>query len=911
MAGCLTEDDLLELVQGRRPLGEMSSVESHLADCPSCSALLATLLASVSQGLETEWGNLTGRSVGPYRLDAQIGSGAAGEVYRAWDQRLKRHVAVKVLSPRVSSSPEQVRRLEVEGRAAASIAHPNVVTVYDIGSIDGLPFIVSELIEGESLRSLIDRGAVPRERALQLGLQLAQGLAAAHAQGVVHRDLKPGNLLVTRDGTLKILDFGLARLTGASGGQDLDATLPGTVLGTVGYLSPEQARGEPADARSDIFAVGAILYELLSGQRAFGGATFAERLSSVLRDPPPGLSGDALGDALPVVSRCLEKEADRRFQSAQDLAWVLERLVHGRAEPGHPALPRPVRVEQARPLRRRALLMAMAASGAGGAILSRVLAPRHVPTAAVAHPAYQQLTYRHGRIASARFTHDGAGVVYAAAWDGQPLSVYTTRLGGGGTHALALPSANVLAVSSRGQIALCLGQKYVEGFHTSGRLAVTPLEGGEPKGLEDGIQEADFTPDGRELAVIRRGGKGFRLELPLGTPLFETEGWLSHARVSPDGGRVACLLHPSPQDDRGAVVLVERTAGTWRPISEGWSSIAGLAWAPSGRELWFTAAKDGSNNAIRSVSLEGHEAFIAETTGRLRLHDLAQGGLALVTHDTWRVRMMVRAPGAGSETDLSLSDVSLAGAISADGRTLVFGEFGDVALASGAYLRPVSGGPALRLGAGLPVDLSADGRHVIAGLGGTPTRMVTYSVLTGEQQWVDLGSIETAIWAQWRGDDQLIIVGAEQGRPPRLWLVTRSTGAQVPLTEEGLLGHCCVSPDGARVAFIAEDGQCRLLPIDNPGAVQLLPGHYQGERVCTFGAGGTELFVRSTAIPIRIRRVDLATGDSVLHAEITPPALGQKGVDSFVVNPSGEAYAYSYGQELARLYAMSRKTPSE
>ncbi|MBN1206301.1 MAG: protein kinase [Myxococcaceae bacterium] len=910
MAGCIAEDDLLSLVQGQRPLGDMSSLEAHLADCPACSALLATLLSNSSREQAGGWGNLAGRSLGPYRLDVQIGAGAAGEVYRAWDQRLNRHVAVKVLSPRVADSPEQIRRLEAEGRAAAAIAHPNVVTVHDVGSLDGMPFIVSELIEGESLRSLIDRGALPRARALQLGLQLVRGLAAAHARGVVHRDLKPENLLVTREGTLKILDFGLARLTETNPGQELDATQPGTVLGTAGYLSPEQARGEPADARSDLFSVGAILYELLSGQRAFGGATFAERLSSVLRDTPQRLDAEALGAALPVVARCLEKDASRRCQSAQDLAWVLEGLINASQAPEAPALPRSSRAGPARPLPRRSLLISMAASGIGGALLSQVLVPRQPPVSARVHPAYQQLTYRHGRLTSARFTRDGGSVVYAAAWDGQPLSVYTSRLGGGGTRPLALPSSDVLAISSRGQLALCLGRRYVAGFHTHGQLAIAPLEGGEPRILADAVQEADFTPDGHELAIIRRGGDGFRLELPLGNPLFETRGWLSHARLSPEGERVACLLHPSPMDDRGSLLVIERGTGAARAISDGWSSIAGLAWEPDGRGLWFTAAKRGSNSALRSVSLEGREAFIAETTGRLRLHDLSQAGLALVTHDTWRMRMMVRAPGASGEADLSLSDISLAGDLSADGSTLVFGEFGDIELESGSYLRPTHGGSALRLGAGHPASLSASGRHVLAVMGGTPSRVLIHSTSTGEQQELSLGPIHEVLGVRWSGDDQLVLVGAVRERPPRLWRVARKAGAPTPLTDEGLFGHCQVSPDGKHVAFIAADGRCLLLPVDAPGAVQVIPGSYRDEQVCGFRVGGSELFVRSLALPIRIRRVALSTGHSVPHAEILPPALGLKGVDSFVLSATGEAYAYSYGQELNRLYAMRRRVPA-
>jgi Tol biopolymer transport system component len=899
--GCLAEDELLDLASGRRALAEAPTVEAHLASCPSCSELLSTLIHEDEVERAASWGDLVGRSLGHYRLEAQIGAGASGAVYRAWDERLGRRVAVKVLSARLAGSPEQIRRLEAEGRAAAAITHPNVTTIHDAGSVNGMPFLVSELHEGESLRSLITRGALPRERAVTLGIELARGLAAAHAEGVIHRDLKPENLLVTREGTLKILDFGLAKLTAPRPDPDLDATLPGTLLGTLGYLSPEQARGEPADARSDLFAAGAVLYEMLCGERAFAGATFAERLSATLRDTPPGLVDSRLGDALPAVARCLEKEPQRRFQSALDLAWTLE----GLRDPGA-ALPVKSRPAAALGISRRTLLVATA-SALGGAALGGALGALRRPAATA--PIYQQLTYRHGRVAAARLTHDGATVIYAAEWDGKPLTVFATRLDGGGTRALAVPSASVLAVSSRGDLALGLGQRYVEGFHQTGTLAVVPLEGGEPRILAERVQEADFTPDGREVLAVRRGGRGFRLELVSGAILFESDGWLSHARLAPDGQRVACLAHPATDDDRGAVVIVERSTGAARPLSDGWSSLAGLAWSPDGRAVAFSGAREGSNNAVHSVTLGGRESLIAASTGRLRLHDFAADGRAMITHDTWRMRMMVSAPGAISEADLSLSEISAVTELSADGRTILFGEYGESELANGVYLRGTDGGPALHLGPGQPLALSADGRRVAALLFGSPSRVVVYSTTAGDRMAVALGPITTVLSARFRGAAHLVVVGAESGRPPRVWSVDLGAGTTTPITDEGLHGHAKLSPDGARAAFITDDGRCVVVPGDVRGPVVVVPGAYLGERVLGYHANGRELFVSALVSPIRVRRVDAISGAAAVHLEITPPPLGRKGIDAVAVSASGDAHAYSYGQELSRLYAMSRAEP--
>jgi len=882
MAECIAEDDLLDLVRGGRPLGDTPAFEAHLADCPACSSLLAALLATPREGADRR--DLAGRTLGPYRLDAVIGAGAMGEVYRGWDLRLHRQVAVKALSARFAESPDRVRRLEAEGRAAAAIAHPNVVTVYDSGSDDGVPFIVSELIDGESLRSVTDRGPIPRRTALALSLQLARGLAAAHAQGVVHRDLKPGNLIVTDDGTLKILDFGLAKL---SGDRDLGGTEPGTLLGTSGYLSPEQARGEPADARSDIFAVGAILYEVLSGRPAFDGATFAERISAVLRDTPAPLD-DAAG---PVVLRCLEKDPRQRFQSADDLVWVLEGLLRPGAPEAAPAASR-ARVT------RRTFVLGAAAAGLGGAALGRWSAPARRSFL----PEYRQLTFRQGRVASARFTRDGGSLLHSAAWDELPLATFTARLGGGGTRPLDLPSGQLLAVSSRGELALSLDHRFIEGFHQRGQLAVPPLEGGEPRGLGVEVQHADFTPDGAELAIVREAHDRFQLELPPGRVLLEA-GWLSHPRVSPDGTQVACLIHDGPMDDRGGVALVSRSGGAPRTISADWSSIDGLAWAPSGRALWISASREGGNNSVRAIGLDGRQLSQVPSAGRLRVHDVAPDGRMAVTHVSGRLRMMVKAPEASQEVDLALSDVSLVADISADGSMVVFAEFGDVDAANGAYLRPTSGGTALRLGQGLPIDLADDGRGVLAMLYGVPPRPAVFPASAGQPRRLPTSGLAEVRWARWCAGNRILLGGAAGGRPHRLWRLDPDQ-TLTPVTDESVFGLAMVSPDGQQAALIADD-RLLVVAVEGGAAPTVVPGTFAEERVCSWRAGGAEVLLRSKSPPIKIRRVEVATGATAPALEINPPPVGRRGVDSVVVSENGEAYAYSYGQELSRLYTMT------
>jgi serine/threonine protein kinase len=884
MVECIAEDDLLDLAQGDRPLGDRPELEAHLADCPACSALLSTLLSAPRDDGERR--DLAGRTLGPYRLDALIGAGAMGEVYSGWDLRLHRRVAVKALSARFAESPERVRRLEAEGRAAAAVTHPNVVTVYDTGTDGGVPFIVSELISGETLRSLMDRGRVPRRTALDLAVQLARGLAAAHTQGVVHRDLKPENLLVTGDGTLKILDFGLARV---SGDRDVEATEPGTVLGTSGYLSPEQARGEPADERSDIFAIGAILFELLTGKRAFGGATFADRLSEVLRDTPKPIDDPAA----PVIHRCLQKDPGKRFQAAGDLAWVLE------AQRGDEALSsrHPLR----RQVSRRTFLLGTAAAGLAGAALGRALSPSRRPSL----PEYRQLTYRQGRVASARFTRDGDSVIYSAAWEELPTTIFTARLGGGGTRPLPLPPAQLLAVSSRGELALSLKHRYVEGFHQRGQLAVAPLEGGEPRGLGVEVQHADFTPDGAELAIVRPSAGRFRLELPAGRVLLEG-GWLSCPRVSPDGQAVACLVHDGPGDDRGDLVLVSRSGGAARTVAAGWSSIDGLAWAPGGRALWISASRAGGNNSVHAIGLDGRALTHVPTAGRLRVHDVGPGGQMAVTHVSGRLRMMVKAPGASQEVDLSLSDVSLVADLSADGESVVFAEFGDVDTANGAYLRSTRGGAALRLGEGVPIDLADDGRGVLAWRYGEPISVAVFPVPEGQPRPLPLPGLARVRWARWCAGNRILVEGAVPGRPHRLWRLDPDRSL-TPLTDEGVSGPSRLDPGGRKLALMVGE---RLMVVDIEGGTpRAVPGTFVDEAVCGWHAGAADVLLRSKSPPIRIRRVNEATGASTPLLEISPPPLGRRGIDAVAVSPSGDAYAYSYGQELSRLYTMTTADP--
>ncbi len=291
---------------------------------------------------------VSGSRLGPYEIASSLGAGGMGEVYRARDTRLERDVAIKVLPLSYSADADRLRRFEQEARAASQLNHPNIVTVHDFGTHEGAPYVVQELLEGETLRQRIDSGSLGARKATEYALEIAHGLAAAHDKGIVHRDLKPENVFITADGRVKILDFGLAKLLATDGsepGSDRTATLqtlPGVVMGTAGYMSPEQVRAQPADARSDIFSSGAILYEMLTGRRAFRRETSAETMTAILKEEPPELStsGKNVPPSLQrIVDHCLEKSPALRFQSAKDLAFALSALSGSATTPSFTSLP--------------------------------------------------------------------------------------------------------------------------------------------------------------------------------------------------------------------------------------------------------------------------------------------------------------------------------------------------------------------------------------------------------------------------------------------------------------------------------------------------------------------------------------------------------------------------------------------
>jgi hypothetical protein len=608
-----------------------------------------------------------------------------GEVYRARDPRLGRDIALKVLPAAWSADVGRLHRFEQEARAAAALNHPNILAVHDIGSQDGAPYIVSEVLDGATLRERLRNGPLPLRKAIEYAQQIARGLAAAHDKGIVHRDLKPENIFITDDGRVKILDFGLAKLTrpeSVGDGQTLTQTLasdPGTILGTVGYMSPEQVRGKPADARSDLFSFGAILYEMLSGKRAFHGESAAETMSAILKEEPPELTetNRNVPPALErIVRHCLEKNPQERFHSAHDVAFDLE-LMSGISGPSKTG------IESVRTLPR---MGTRSAAVLAGLVLAAFLIGMAVRGGRVRQqPSFQQVTFRRGHVSAARFAPDGQAVIYSAAWQGKPYEVFTTVAGSTESRALGLGDTDLLAVSTVGELAVRTDPHALSPVMTAGMLGRTSLAGGVPREVMDGVQWADWSPDGKNLAIVHDAAGRARLEFPPGKVLYETGGWISSARFSPAGDRIAFLDHPSRTGDPGNVV-VTTVSGERQVLSTGWVSLQGLAWSPHGDEVWFTGTRAGANRSIYGISVKGKERLVLRTPNTLTLHDTTRDGRVLMNVDVWRVGITALPPGASQEQDLTWADFSATRDLSPDCKLLLFDETGEAGGGPGVYL---------------------------------------------------------------------------------------------------------------------------------------------------------------------------------------------------------------------------------
>jgi eukaryotic-like serine/threonine-protein kinase len=843
--------------------------------------------------------------LGPYTIAASIGAGGMGEVYRARDSRLNRDVAIKILPSSFSADADRLQRFAQEARAAAALNHPNILSIFDIGDEVGAPYVVSELLEGETLRDRLRNGALSSRKCIDYAGQIARGLAAAHEKGIVHRDLKPENLFITNDGRVKILDFGLAKITRPESGDALDdaptqqvATDAGTVMGTVGYMSPEQVRGKHADSRSDIFAFGAILYEMLSGKRAFHGDSAADTMSAILKDDPPDLTetNRNISPALErIVRHCLEKNPAERFQSARDVAFNLEALsdISSSSRAGVRAIPEKSSIIRLLwPLLGVVLVLA---SWAG----IYTFAHRGV----AANPTFHEVTFRSGTIWDARFAPDGQTIVYGAAWDGRQQEIFSTRFDSTDSRSVGLPPAQILSISSKGEMAISLHPQDAAAFLQSGTLARVPLAGGAPREVLDEVFWADWTPDGQSLAVIRPSpARVPHLEFPVGKAIYEPQGWVSHVRFSPKGDWLAIADHV-PGGDDGRVVIID-PQGNPKAHSSFYSSVEGLAWAPNGKEVWFSAVPAGAARSIYSLDLSGKERLIYRSPGGLTIHDISRTGLVLLTADKARIGISALAPGEARERSLSWFDWSLITDMAPDGKSILFSETGEAVGANySIFLRRTDGSPAVRLGEGGAAVLSPDGQWVLAE-SGSPRKILLLPTGVGDARQLTDAKIDHT-GAFWVPDGKSIVYSsAEPGHGPRTYLLSLQGGTPRPITPEGVTG-ALVSPDGKYLLAVDNQRQRWLYPLGGGEPQKLNFTFAPDERGIRFYDGGKSLLIRNRNIPVKVTRVDLATGRREPFKEIIPadPA-GVQSIPLLLFSADGKSYAYSSMRVLSDLYVV-------
>ncbi len=891
-----------------------------------------------------------GTRIGPYEILSPLGSGGMGEVYKARDPKLDRRVAIKILPQGLAEDPEIRARFEREAKAVAALSHPNILGIFDFGWDGSRAYAVMELLEGTSLRHLLEEGAIPPRKALEWAIQIARGVGAAHEKGIVHRDLKPDNLFLTVDGQIKVLDFGLAKPVE----QPFDAasTLPpgapnrtalsraGAVIGTVGYMSPEQLRGQPVDPRSDIFSFGVVLYEMLTGRRPFGGASGAESVTAILRDEPPELSG-LRGPVPPglerVVFRCLEKRPQDRFQTMKDLAFGLEAPLSGLGA----MTDRGARLFRQRPWLRRSLA-GLALLAAGAAVLWLLPVRR---AAGPEIPTFQRFPIAPGAVESACFGPDGKTLYFTARIGGEPPEIFALDPRSAAPKPLGLKDALLLGVSRSNELVfLQHPQRWLLG-HYRGTLTQASASGDGIRILQPDVLEAAW--DGQGLILLTSDNDlRTRLEFPVGKVALTFKG-ISHSvkllRPSRTGDRLA--LVEAQQGNADVVVLGRdgsRSLLFHKPGDGFGDTLTGLAWGP-GQELWLSE-RQGDQTALWALEAGRPPRLLWRGDGLKQLMDVLPDGRALLVNQEISRGVLTQQAGDPTLQAVSVRGGTQVEGLSADGHRLLLLESpvldGGTALDE-TYLDDARGGHPIRFAKGNPYGFSLGGAWIQMNFNGlTPKDLGTDVTAALLAKGVDPAAlldpiaprpclvfvptgpghpIVTPLPGRFNVVDcafllpdgrQAIFQGSEQGHGLRYYRVDLAGGEPQPITEEGfghnIVGSCPLSPDGKRL-FITRDRKAWfILPLDG-GTPEPVHGLRPGERLMSWTADGRALFVRPelSVLPVTIVRLDPVTGQRTLVDRFVPPdPSGYLQTRTAYATPDGKVFAFTYDRMRSDLYLM-------
>jgi eukaryotic-like serine/threonine-protein kinase len=864
-----------------------------------------------------------GTKLGPYEILGALGAGGMGEVYRARDTRLGRDVAIKVLPEKFSRNAELKERFEREARAISSLNHSRICTLHDVGHQEGIDFLVMEYLEGESLAERLRKGALPLKETVKIGMEVCEALDVAHRAGIVHRDLKPGNIMLTKSG-VKLMDFGLAKASAAGGGASGSAPLlsaaetisghspmtpltsAGQVIGTIQYMAPEQIEGKEADARSDLFALGAVLYEMATGKRPFEGKSQISVASAILeKEPEPIRTLQPLTPAAfeRVVNTCLQKNPEERFQSARDvrleLKWIAETPVTEAKESEEPAG------------KKRFAFLPWALVGALAlvAIAGAWFYHRNAGRAAI--PAYQQLTFERGFVYAARFAADGRSVVYSASWDGQPLQIYSTNPESPESRSLNLPNSTLFAASAK-DLAISLGceNRYIG--DCQGTLALVPVSGGAPREIAADVVAADWTKDGTEMALVRHTEGKYRVEYPRGKVIFESYRPLAYLRISPDGKSLAVAQSVGDSGDGGSVLVLDAT-GKELQHSEAYVSVEGVAWPPSGDEVWLAGTKDkGWADAIHALG-KGGDRIVLRLPGMIRLHDVSRDGRILLTRESWRADLMYRGAGDKGERKLSWLDYAQLRDITSDGKMVSISDWGSAAGASGlAFVRKTDGSPAVKLGEWEEPVFSPDGKRVLAVEAGAIAGWKLAVVPIGAEETLRFTSdIQQQMESLgWMPDGKSFYYAADNGHGYRMYVQDVAGGAPRAVTPQIMVKSNYVetrvaSPDGKYLFARDTGGKGMLYPVGG-GEAREVAGWMPEDVWITWTNDGKGAYVfHDEKTFATVYRLDMTTGKRQEVEKLAPAdPSGVTSITNVAYTPDGKAYAYSDTQELSELYLV-------
>ncbi|MGH9971921.1 MAG: protein kinase domain-containing protein [Pyrinomonadaceae bacterium] len=897
------------------------------------------------------FGDRVGETIGPYQVLSVLGSGGMGTVYLAQDARLGRKIALKLLPTQFTNDKDRLRRFQQEARAASALNHPNIMTVYEIEQKEDLHYIATEFIDGLALRQKMAESPMNVSEALKFAIEIASALDAAHKAGIAHRDIKPENVMIRADGYVKVLDFGLAKLTEHSTIQSTDRgqtgldTDPGMVMGTPRYMSPEQARGLQVDSRTDIFSLGVMIYEMLTGKVPFEGATPSDVIAALLKDEPEPLAAsipEVPFELERVVKRTLSKNRDDRYQTVAELSADLHQLNEavqlnaklgqitsagvrlpvigpdGATTPGKSKSTNPETFSETesieKPDGKKKWLIGFSVTAlvlVVVAVLSVASLNRHREKASSsdsksARPSGRALTIRNGYITAARFAPDGKGVIYSAAFDGRPVEVFATDIEGSESRPVAIPSAALKDFSSTGEMAVLFNFELSWNDGRNGTLALVPSTGGEPRVLMEGVDEATFAPDGKTLAIVRADMGQHQLEYPAGDVLYKSQGWISYPRFSRRGDKIAFFEHPMG-DNSGSLMVVDVKTKATAFLSSGWRALKGLAWSAAGDALWFGGSKVSKKQNINAVTLSGQERLnIDEMPSYAKLEDISPQGRLLITHGNTHTTMVIVSDDSTNEALGTRFAWSTSADISSDGKALLFYEWGwesgESIEVKSTYLRRFDGSDPVRLGEGRALALSADGNWALAIQEKSPPQLALLSTRGGQPKELPNPGFKEYHYGSWFPDGRRILFTAVEAREDaflRSYVQDIETGVVHPLTEEGTVA-LRVSPDGKKVFALDPYGSYYIHSTGGTGPATPVKGLEPSDEPIQWSADGLALYVRAPGdFDTKLYRVEIASGRRRMWKEIVPSnRVGLVGLEvkpgGIMITPDGKVCVYTY-----------------